>query len=219
MGSKKFIIVIVLLLITFAAVQILTRLETVDNFALQPEAFPESFNGWVGTDVAVDEREREFLPDDTLFVKKYYQKPGVGGVYLVIVFSGKDRRSIHRPEVCYPSQGWSIVDKSIFPVAVDHSIETLNTARLDITFGKKMYSHSEIVLYWFMGNKRITASHWKRVLLMAFDRCFRAQNFRWAFIRISTNTTQKNQEETLSLLSSFIQDLFPLITAEQYKQY
>jgi EpsI family protein len=218
-ANKKFIIIFVLMALTFSAVKVLTRLETTETPDLTQESFPIEFSGWTGVDIEVSPVELEFLPQDTLFVKRHYTKEGLGSVFLVVVFSGEDRRSIHRPEVCYPSQGWTIRGKSVYPVTLDHPIQTLKTARLDIAYGKEMFGRSEIVLYWFMGNHRITASHLKRVLLMGFDRCFLGRNYRWAFVRISTDSTQKKEQDALEVLQTFVHDLFPLITSDTYRQY
>ena len=219
MVTKKIVVVIILLIVTFICVQIFSRLETYQTPNLTPESFPQKFKGWIGTDVEVSDVEKNFLPADTLFTKKYYTKPGFGSVFLVVVFSGRDRRSIHRPEVCYPSQGWSIQERTPQKVAVDHPIKTLNTMRLDIAFGKNMYSHSEIVLYWFMGNKRVTSTHFKRVLLMGFDRCVLAKNYRWAFLRVSSPVLDTGEDSTLKVLKKFVSDLFPIIADDSYRQF
>lgn len=219
MVKKKYLFIIGLALGTVILLQIVARFDTYESPNLTPEKFPQKFNGWIGTDMEVSPIEKESLPGDTLFVKKYYNKPGFGGVFLVVVFSGQDRRSIHRPEVCYPSQGWSIQARSILNIEVNHPIKELKTTKLDISYGKKLFSKSEVVLYWFMGNNRVTATHLKRVLLMVFDRCTFGRNYRWAFLRASTEVTQEGEDQAVLVLEQFIKDLFPVIADKSFKQY
>ncbi len=206
-------------MLTLLGLKVLTKLETYDSSGLNQSSFPKKFKGWISTDVEVSDVEKTFLPADTLFVKKFYNNAEHGSVYLVVVFSGKDRRSIHRPEVCYPSQGWSIQDKTKLSVDVDHPIKKLNVTRLDVSFGQNMFSGGQVVFYWFMGNNRVTDAHLKRVLFMGFDRCVFAKNYRWAFLRVSTDIGSSGIEDSLKVIKQFTSDLFPFIAGEEFKQY
>jgi len=218
MAWKKTGLILMVLLIGFAALKMFSNISTIEESQLKPESFPVNFKGWKGKDVDVSSEESTFLPEDTLFVKRYFDKPGIGEVYLVVVFSGKDRRSIHRPEVCYPSQGWSINNKSSYSIEVDHPIKTLKTTSLDITFRKSKKGRTDLVVYWFMGNNRITGTHLKRVLLTGLDRCLYGRNYRWAFLRLSVPVI-KTREQALSTAKEFIKDLFPYIVDENYSQF
>lgn len=200
-------------------IQFFGRIEDVQTTGLVPEDFPQEINGWTGTDIPVSDVEKNFLPDDTLFVKRIYRKAGAGEVFLVVVFSGKDRRSIHRPEVCYPSQGWSIQDKTSELIDIEHPMNPLKTTRLDVNYVKNNTTSSDVVLYWFMGNNRITSSHFKRVLLMGYDRCVWGRNYRWAFLRVSSTVSLRGNDATLGVLKQFIVDLFPHIVNDEHRQY
>ncbi|MCB1196478.1 EpsI family protein [bacterium] len=219
METKHFIIVIILLCLSYVGIQFFGKIEDIQTSELLPEDFPAEMNGWSGTDIPVSDVEKNFLPEDTLFVKKIYRKAGVGEVFLVVVFSGKDRRSIHRPEVCYPSQGWSIQDKTTAMIDIEHPITALKATRLDVNYVKNNNTSSDVVLYWFMGNNRITSSHFKRVLLMGYDRCVKGRNYRWAFLRVSATVSPNNKDATLGVLKQFVVDLFPHIVNDEYRQY
>ena len=218
MAWKKTGLILVLLIIGFVALKLLTNISTIEVSKLKPESFPVNFKGWQGKDVDVSPEEEIFLPEDTLFVKRFFSKPGTGEVYLVVVFSGKDRRSIHRPEVCYPSQGWSINNKTTCYIDVDHPIKTLKTTSLDITFRKSKKGRTDLVFYWFMGNNRITGTHLKRVILTGLDRCMYGRNYRWAFLRLSVPVT-KTKEQALFTAKEFIKDLLPYIADSAYSQF
>ena len=219
METKHFIVVIILLSLSFVGVRFFSGIKELESAGLTPERFPAEFSGWIGKDVPVTDAERNFLPEDTLFVKKVYTHADVGEVFLVVVFSGSDRRSIHRPEVCYPSQGWSIQNKSTESVVIEHPLKQLDTTRLDVNYVREKYNYSDVVLYWFMGNKRVTASHFKRVMLIGFDRCVLGRDYRWAFVRASSVVTSAGKEASLGVLKRFSSDLFPYIADDDYAQY
>lgn len=215
---KKASVIIAMLVIGLATVHFFGKVKEAPDQSFQPQNIPNEFEGWVSKDIPVDEIERKFLPEDTQFVKRMFTKPNLGTVYLVAVFTGKDRRSIHQPEVCYPSQGWTINSKQTEVIPVGHPIGQLKTTRLDISFSKRTNMH-EIVLYWFMGNERVTATHWKRVLLMGFDRCVYGRNHKWAFLRTSTPVKDGNTQKALEVIRTFVQDMFPNIANDQFDQF
>ncbi len=69
---------------------------------------------WEGQAADISAIEREVLPADTGFSRKNYvslQRPNER-VFLSIVLSGRDRTSIHRPEICLVGQGWTITQRA-----------------------------------------------------------------------------------------------------------
>ena len=65
---------------------------------------------WMGSAIAPTAAERAILPPDTGYsTKLYVSREGPNRqVLLSIVLSGRDRTSIHRPELCLVGQGWTI---------------------------------------------------------------------------------------------------------------
>ncbi|HZZ21055.1 MAG TPA: exosortase/archaeosortase family protein, partial [Opitutaceae bacterium] len=78
---------------------------------MNPVALP-TFVGedWIGRRTEISAVEREVLPPDTGYSRKTYVSLAdpTKQVFLSIVLSGRDRTSIHRPEVCLVGQGWTI---------------------------------------------------------------------------------------------------------------
>ncbi|MBU1908990.1 MAG: EpsI family protein, partial [Verrucomicrobia bacterium] len=64
--------------------------------------------------------EKTLLPDDTIILKKKYADPLGQVVFVSIVMSGKERASIHRPQVCLVGQGNEIVRSSVLEVPLEH---------------------------------------------------------------------------------------------------
>jgi exosortase len=65
---------------------------------------------WIGQRAEVSPAERDILPADTGYSRKNYAfvSDRTRDVFLSIVLSGRDRTSIHRPELCLVGQGWTI---------------------------------------------------------------------------------------------------------------
>src|SRR5208337_3763291 len=78
---------------------------------LNPAELPAFLGSdWMGSSVAPTAVERAVLPPDTGYsTKLYVSREGPNRqVLLSIVLSGRDRTSIHRPELCLVGQGWTI---------------------------------------------------------------------------------------------------------------
>jgi len=181
---------------------------------------PLVVKGMHGFEVEVGEAELEILPEDTGFLRKVYRSSnGADQVTCSIVLSGTDRRSIHRPEVCLPAQGWAIKQTEIIPIDLGdgrllearvlflvREVETKTGERLEL----EAYS-----LYWFVGHDVTTASNMKRILLTSVDNILRNVNHRWAYVTVmsivtkSYNPNGKGREETLQEIKDFIRESVP----------
>src|SRR5207249_7978901 len=72
---------------------------------------PESIGQWTGVPQKVTRGEIEALAPDTTFARRLYSNAFADEILVSIVLAGEDPdNSIHRPERCLPSQGWTVVD-------------------------------------------------------------------------------------------------------------
>ncbi|MGB7839719.1 MAG: exosortase-associated EpsI family protein, partial [Terrimicrobiaceae bacterium] len=69
---------------------------------------PASVDKFVGSDQEISPSERVILPPDTEFAKKLCTHGNGERISCQIVLAGGKKRSIHRPEVCLPAQGWTL---------------------------------------------------------------------------------------------------------------
>jgi hypothetical protein len=146
-----------------------------------------------------------------------------------IVLAGGEKRSIHRPEVCLPGQGWFIRSGEVVPIALKDG-STLEAMKLNLERevdagpGKRARIKS-IFLYWFVGKKAVTPHHFKRVFLTSWDRIFRQLNHRWAYVIVTSMVTEglvrngKDEAQTLSMLKDFTAEIVPtfMISEESEK--
>jgi hypothetical protein len=148
---------------------------------------------WMGRRVEPAPIERTILPPDTGFSRKLYlnlDHPGER-VLVSIVLSGRDRTSIHRPELCLVGQGWTIDGSSrhpfVYPGSGGRTFEaTLLSVHREVVVGGVARPVPEVVAYWFVGDDRVVASQGARMFFDAWNRLVRGRAPRWAYVFLQT---------------------------------
>ena len=122
-GVRTTVLITVLLLSSLFTAMLTRRIDAITHNGkcgialavneVDPVPFPSMLNiDWAGREYPVSEVEKDNLPPDTGFSRKSYVNllHPEQEVNISIVLSGKDRTSIHRPELCLVGQGWTIKD-------------------------------------------------------------------------------------------------------------
>jgi hypothetical protein len=156
--------------------------------------------------------EKTLLPGDTIILKKKYADPLGQVVFVSIVMSGKERASIHRPQVCLVGQGNEIVKSRVLEVPMEHR-EPLDIMVLDMlsryqTPDGQRHEAPHYYAYWFVGKGRETPYHIQRMIWMATDRIFHNVSHRWAYISVN-GLRQAGSDEYLEQIKTFVHDLYP----------
>jgi hypothetical protein len=120
-------------------------------------------------------------------------------VLLSIVLSGRDRTSIHRPELCLVGQGWTI-DASArnefrFPGQTGAAASfpaTILEIRREVPVQGKTVIIPQLAAYWFVDSERVVATHWERFFRDAWKRVTRARADRWAYVLMQTDASDGN---------------------------
>ena len=167
-------------------------------------ALPERVGAFRGKDQPPSEGERNVLQ-----------------ISAQIVLSGAEKRSIHRPELCLPAQGWSIDRQQVIqvPLKDGRSIPVMvNTISRQVeTSPGVTHPLTSFYCYWFVGKDTVTASHYTRVFLTSWDRIVHHKNHRWAYAAVSAPVLKgfkqggKNPEETLQMIREFIGEMGPRV--------
>ena len=115
-----------------------------------------------------------------------------------MVLSGRDRSSIHRPELCLWSQGWTIRGRetqrfalpggSELPVTLLHVEREVQPAASENRPGRGRRV-PQLVAYVFIGGDRAAASHWERLALDAWQRAVHGRVDRWAYVLLQTDAS------------------------------
>jgi hypothetical protein len=182
---------------------------------------PYRVDGFSGRDEAASEGEKYVLPKDTEIVKKMYGDNIGEMINAQVVLAGAEKRSIHRPELCLPAQGWSIDRRETLPVKLSNgrSIKVMAdhiSRPVEISPGVTK-TLSSIYCYWFVGNGVTTSSHLHRLLLTSWDRVVHHKNHRWAYIAVSAPVLQgftpngKDVQQTQGMVIDFISQLAPAV--------
>lgn len=176
---------------------------------------------WIGRRTEVSAIEREVLPPDTGFSRKLYVplRDPQKAVLLSIVLSGRDRTSIHRPEVCLVGQGWTIEGfttrtfhfparpgivgaPEAFPAAVLQVRREVPTPRGPVVV-------PQLVAYWFVGADEVVATHWQRLASDAWNRVVHARADRWAYVLMQTDASD-GEAAALARMQSVLEATLPV---------
>lgn len=174
---------------------------------------------WIGRRSEVTAVEREILPPDTGYARKDYVAVAnpARRVFLSVVLSGRDRTSIHRPELCLVGQGWTIresVDghfsdptrpRTDFPV-------TLLRVRRQVRTNRGVIEIPQIVAYWFIGGDTVVGSHWKRLVVDAWNRVVHARADRWAYVLVQTDA-QDGEAAAVARIQDVLDQTLPAVIA------
>ena len=162
--------------------------------------------------------EKEILPADTTLLRKQYANPSGNRVYVTIVLSGKERVSIHRPQVCLVGQGNEIAHTEDLEVPLEGR-KPLDVVALELLRRVRNAEGAQLeaasyYAYWFAGKGRETPSHTQRMIWMATDRIFHNVAHRWAYISVS-GSRDKDTDDYRQEVISFIHDLYPQLAVDQ----
>lgn len=123
------------------------------------------------------------IEPDAYLMRRYEARDRTPIWLYVAVYAGRGsyRKGAHDPEVCYPAQGWEIMQSESFDVPLVDG-DTLTTRRLEA----HLELAKESVLYWFQPAKRWPAQAASEQLLRVLD-AMRGRP-QYAFVRISAPT-------------------------------
>jgi exosortase len=184
---------------------------------VNPVALPDFIGlDWMAQAADITPVEREVLPSDTGFSRKTYVSllDRRVQVFLSIVLSGRDRTSIHRPEICLVGQGWTITGrkqhafrrpddpKARVPATILRIEREVTTTR-----GEKIKVPA-VFAYWFVGADKVVGTNTERVVLTSFDRLRHLQAHRWAYV-VAQTLAPDGEEAGLARIQAVLDGTLP----------
>ena len=219
LSKRTSIIVLVLAFFTVGLCWIIPPANTGDEVGVKMD-LPDDLGGLTSVDIPVSDAEKQILPPDTEFAGKAYgdyripDKDWLDRIVCKIVLSGREKRSIHRPERCLTGQGWTQVDSQIIDVPLQSGRSIKVTSLLvsrPITLNDGTTKQLRFCyLYWYVGRKVTTPYSWVRVILTNWDLVVHRSNQRWAYLICAAYPTDnftpngRSQEQTVNELKKFI---------------
>ena len=221
LDPRKGVVVLALALLTIGLCWLLPAEQAGSETGVVME-LPYRIGPLWGSSEPVSQTELAVLPPDTTFARKTYGLPAsdrLDQILCSIVLSGREKRSIHRPERCLPGQGWTVRDSQVVNVGLNSGRVLPVTALLlerSLTLeNKQTVPLQSYYLYWYVGKNVSTPYSWQRVLLTNWDLIRYRLNQRWAYVIVSAYITGgllpngHGPEETLGNLKQFIRDSVP----------
>ena len=150
--------------------------------ARAPEvAFPElagymTDDGKFAEQQEISEAELKILPKDTKVIKKMYVSPSGANFLAAFIVGGSSRASIHRPELCLPSQGFVMSNPRNFNAGGRpwHAIDIA-----------KPGGQPAVEAYTFFNQEGFrTASHTRRIWRDVIDRSVLNRVDRWVMLTV-----------------------------------
>jgi len=184
---------------------------------------PLSMGDYQGRELEMTAQEKKDLDEGVKLVRTIYAKSTGRQIMTTIILSGQMKRSLHRPEVCLPSQGWTVSERTPFPVRLADGREiTLMMMRIfrdsEPQPGLRVRTRA-VNFYWYIGSDGSTCpEHYEHILLSYFDSVFRNIQHRWAMasIYVPLPEQQIGREDPLAELNAvedareFIAQIAPL---------
>ena len=200
----------------------LTTGVALSSSGIDPVELP-SFLGteWIGRRAEVSAVEREILPADTGYSRKTYVAVADPRrqVFLSIVLSGRDRTSIHRPELCLVGQGWTISESErrtlVMTDGGGNSVAggipaTLLRVKREVPTPRGRESVPQLVAYFFVGADGVVGGHADMVRRDAWNRVRHGRADRWAYVLMQTDA-RDGEAAALARMEHVLRGVWPVL--------
>lgn len=139
------------------------------------------------------EAELHVLPSDTVIDKRMYREPDGAWYSVSLIVGGRHKSSIHRPEMCLPSQGFQMTD----PCSRDIS----GVCWRELALVRGDAPRLSFAYTFFNQDGFRTDSHVARILRDVWDRSVNGRIDRWAMLTVNGFPADRRRFESfLSLL-------------------
>jgi len=137
--------------------------------------------GYASRPYEPSEAELSVLPKDTQFAKRVYQAPNGHWFQVSVVIGGKSKSSIHRPELCLPSQGNQMLDPHDITVAGRdwHRVTLAHGERPPAGFAYTFFNQAGYA----------TSSHIRRIFRDVWDRSVLGRIDRWVMVTVFSSVS------------------------------
>jgi hypothetical protein len=157
----------------------------------------------------------EWLPKDTTYGQRVYRTTNGFAIQATTVLMGKDRTSIHKPQYCLTSQGWSISPEELKvipiarPVAYELPVMKLTARQTFRNKDGKEQSVAGVFVFWFVADQQLTAKHGELMWRIGRDLLRTGVLQRWAYVTWFSTCAPGQEEMTYARMSQFIAAAVP----------
>lgn len=150
-------------------------------------SLPLRFQGYEGQAFDMTANERSVLDEGVELSRIFYASPDARRVLATVIVGGPGKRTLHRPEVCLPGQGWIISSSSNVPIVLaGGQTVTVTLLRLfrDATKdqGRRIRVRA-LNFYWYIGSDGSTRPDYYGHIAKGYqDAILRNLNHRWSMV-------------------------------------
>ena len=146
---------------------------------------PLQFGKYQGQKFDMTAVERNILDQGVDLARCQYLSTDQHMMLATVIQSGMGGRTLHRPEVCLPGQGWNITERLKIPVKLENG----RTIQATLLRMHRDYEPSPgtrkrmraLNLYWYIGSDGTTSDdYYDHIRISYFDAVFRNLAHRWA---------------------------------------
>ena len=150
-----------------------------------PDVKLVEIEGFSSEPIEVSEAEHQMLPSDTKFDKRRYEAQDGSWFQVTVVIGGKEKCSIHRPELCLPGQG--------FQMSSPHTVDVDGVDWRVITLARREVSSLGFAYTFFNQDGYRTCSHVCRNWCYLWNRCVRGRHDRWVMVTVFSSVSDERQ--------------------------
>lgn len=170
----KNVLIPVVCALAVAAVSVVMVFTPETEICAAPVVSLGEIDGFTSERLSASESEINILPADTEIVKRLYTSDRVKFVVTAVI-GGKTKSSIHRPELCLPSQGFLMSDPRSANIAgVDWRLISLNSGPMTYGFAYTFFNQAGYH----------TSSHIERIFVDVWDRSVKNRIDRWVMVTV-----------------------------------
>lgn len=184
---------------------------------------PLEVGSYEGQVLGMSATERDVLDEGVELVRNSYASPKGRGVLATVIVGGPGKRTLHRPEVCLPGQGWIIGSSEVVTLRVGGRDVEATLLRL-FRDGKGRDGVKVRVrglnVYWYVGSDGKTRPDYYGHIAKGYqDAILRNLNHRWSMVSVFVPVSEAplGQEDLLQEFGvleeakAFIEDLMPAV--------
>ena len=179
------------------------------------EHLPRQLGQWQGQDTSgLDTRSQDILKL-TKYIQRSYVNPQGQSVFVYVGYwqkqTGEYQAAKHSPELCLPSNGWTIEREPARALSFPGSQELLNAKRI---IGESR-GQSHLFYYWFFTGQKNYSEEWQALLTISLQNFFAGRSD-GGIIEISTavpsGESRVDAEKTASTtIESFVSEFYPAL--------
>jgi exosortase D (VPLPA-CTERM-specific) len=210
-SSGKVFVVVVALLISVVAITWIDRRGETAVPRNELRLLPATLGDWrqQGNDIRFSEETESILNANDYVMRDYYSPAGMhSNIYVGYYSTQRTGATYHSPQNCLPGAGWEMTEPGTVQITKPDG-ETFKANRFILVTGNRR----EVLIYWYQGRGRKTASEYEDKLNTIFD-SFSRRRSDGAMVRVMTtigNSQEVSESAALDIAGQLAAEISPFV--------